>query len=138
MRRIRSIGLGAVLITAAACSSGGTDNSGYKGGNQNPPSQPPGTPVMAATIEVQDDYFSPNSTLLAAGGTVTWTWVGNDGHSVTPDGATTFSPTAAVSLPPKSLAVTFPTTGDYRYLCTVHGVAGYYSAGTMIGAVYVR
>jgi len=134
-----------LLGFAAACAGGGDDdttgtggNKNGNNGNQNPPTQPGGTPAVSASVDVLDDYFSPNSSLIAAGGTVTWTWVGHDGHSVTSEGGPGFSPEAAVSYPPKTLTVTFPTAGDYRYFCTVHGVAGYYNAGTMIGAVYVR
>ena len=137
----RSMKFFLLLGFAAACGGGGTDTTGTGGnkngnnGNQNPPTQPGGTPVVSASVDVLDDYFSPNSSLIAAGGTVTWTWVGRDGHSVTSD---SFTPNADVSYPPKTLTVTFPAVGDYHYFCTVHGVAGYYNGGTMIGTVYVR
>jgi plastocyanin len=143
MNRVGLIALGAALAAALGCSYGGATDNGYDGGgnkpgNQNPPTQPGGTPAQTASVEVRDDFFSPNSTLLAAGGTVTWTWIGVDGHSVTPTGSTSFSPEAPVSYPPKTLVVTFPSAGDYNYLCTVHGVGNGYNNGTMIGAVYVR
>jgi plastocyanin len=140
MNRVRLIALGGALA-ALACSSGyGTDTGGNKNpySNPNPPTQPGGTPAQTASVEVRDDFFAPNSTLLAVGGTVTWTWIGTDGHSVTPTGSTSFSPEAPVSYPPKTLVVTFPTAGDYNYLCTVHGVGNGYNNGTMNGAVYVR
>lgn len=140
MSRIAQLTLAGALAASAACSSGeATDDSGNPpGNNQNPPTNPGGTPAPTASVNVDDNLFSPNSVLLAVGGTVTWTWGGNNGHSVTPDGSTSFSPVAGVSYPPKTLLVTFPTTGDYHYFCTVHGVAGYYSTGDMVGAVYVR
>lgn len=134
MSRLKQFGLATTILAATACGYGGTTNND----NQNPPSPPQGTPVAAANVAVNDDFFSPNSVLLAVAGTVTWTWIGDNGHSVTPDGAPAFSPTAAISYPPKTLVVTFPTAGDYRYFCTNHGVAGSYSAGNMIGAIYVR
>lgn len=85
-----------------------------------------------------NDAFSPNSIVVAVGGTVTWKWIGGDGHSVTPDGSPTFSPTSGISYPPKELVVTFTQAGTYTYHCIVHGVAGYGSPGNMIGVVYVR
>lgn len=134
MNRFGQLVLTGLLVTAAACSSGGTDL-----GTVFPPAPPPilpgGTPVQAANVNVADDFFSPNAVLLAAGGTVTWNWTGTDGHSVT---SSEFSPNAPVSYPPKSLVVTFANTGDFNYFCSVHGVAGYGTAGTMIGTVFVR
>ena len=144
MNHIERIGLVLGLGALAACGGGTTSNNyGNNGNNQNPPTQPGGTPVLAASVDVQDvgsssGAFSPNSVLLAVGGTVTWTWTGNNGHSVTSDGSPSFSPEAPVSFPPKTLVVTFPSTGDYRYFCSVHGVAGYSGSGQMTGAIYVR
>jgi len=134
MDRFGRITLAAGFAALAACSSGTTD-----GGVLTPPPPPPvlpgGTPVQAANVDVANDFFSPNAVLLATGGTVTWTWTGNNGHSVT---SNDFSPNAPVSYPPKTLQVTFNTNGDYNYFCSVHGVAGYGTSGSMIGAVFVR
>jgi len=140
MMRFKTIALGGTLAAAVACSGGGsTDTGGNKNPyTPNPPTQPGGTPAANAIVEVRDDFFAPNSVLLAVGGTVTWNWIGIDGHSVTPSGSPSFSPEAPVSYPPKSLVVTFPTAGDYNYFCLTHGVPGGYNAGTMIGAIYVR
>ena len=135
------VALGAALLAVLACAGGteATDNNNNPGGNQNPPNPPQGTPAPSATVAVNDDYYSPNSVLLAAGGTVTWNWVGTRGHSVTPDGPPSFTPTAGVSYPPTTLVVTFPTAGDYQYFCTVHGIPGAYgTGGSMIGGIFVR
>jgi plastocyanin len=131
-------------ILAIACSGGGTENNdgNNNGGNNNggnPPGQPGGTPVANATVQVRDDEYSPASVLLAAGGKVTWNWVGSNGHSVTPSDPGSFSPTSAIAYPPASLAVTFQTEGTYNYFCTQHGVpGGSYGSGGMIGAIFVR
>ena len=133
----RWIRLAGPLVAVAACSGGYTSGDSNNNGNdQNPPANPGGTPQASASVSVNNNFFSPNSVLLAAGGTVTWNWVGN-GHSVTPNGTPAFSPDAPVSDAPHTLVVTFPSTGDYRYFCTVHGVSGGYSSG-MVGTIFVR
>lgn len=103
------------------------------------PADPGGVPVQTATVQVLDNTFSPNAIVVAVGGTVTFHWVGTAGHSVTPAGSPAFTPTAAVSYPPKDLTVTFSTAGTYHYYCIIHGAADAYGArGTMIGTVVVR
>jgi len=135
MGRFGHLTLAAGFAAAAACSGGGTTDTGGISPPPPPPVLPGGTPVQSANVDVANDFYSPNSVLLSAGGTVTWTWTGNNGHSVT---SNEFSPNAPVSYPPKTLQVTFANTGDYHYFCTVHGVAGYGTSGTMIGAIFVR
>lgn len=127
--------LGSALLAAAACGGYTTNNNGNN--NPNPPGLPGGTPVLAASVTVDDNLYSPNSVLLAVGGEVTWNWIGN-GHSVTSSGSPTFSPNAPVQNAPNTLLVTFSTVGDYRYFCTVHGQPNYYSSGDMVGAIFVR
>jgi len=122
---------GAILVLAACGSSTGPNN------NTNVPPVPTGTPALAVSVSVQDNFFSPASALVAVNGTVTWTWVGT-GHSVTSDGSPTFSPNAPISNPPTTLAVVFPSLGTYTYHCTAHGVPGVYGSGQMTGAVFVR
>lgn len=131
----RWIGALSALALAAGCGGGTTENNNNGG---NPPQNPGGTPVASATVSVFNNYFDPNGVLLSAGGTVTWNWVGV-GHSVTSRGSPSFSPNAPVSSAPFTLAVTFPSTGDYQYFCTVHGVSSDpYSSGSMIGTIFVR
>ena len=136
MRRTRLVGLAALVALGAACSGGPTDNGGNN--NQpNYPNNPGGTPVLSANVSVNDNFYSPNSVNLSAGGTVTWTWVGDEGHSVTPESSGSFSPTAPVSFPPKTLAVTFATAGTYQYYCTAHG-ADAYGQQAMVGSIFVQ
>jgi plastocyanin len=125
--------LSATLATLLGCGGGA-----YTTANNNVPPPPSGNPVQAATVDVQDNYFSPASVLIVAGGTVTWNWVGS-GHSVTSNGSPAFSPNAPVSNAPKTLGpVTFSTAGTYQYYCTVHGVPGAYGGGSMTGTVFVQ
>ncbi len=117
-----------------ACGGGG----GEPTSNNNTPQEPSGNPVAAATIQVQDDFYSPSTVLISAGGTVTWNWVGS-GHSVTPDGSPTFGSGAPLRNAPNTLGpVVFASAGTYSFHCTAHGVPGTYGSGTMTGAVFVR
>ena len=123
------------LVVLAAC--GG---SSYGGGTTNTPTEPTGTPVMSATVSVQNNFFDPSTVLLASGGTVTWNWVGS-GHSVTAAGSPALpsSTGGALKDAPFSLGpVVFAAAGTYQYFCTVHGVAGTYGGGNMTGAIFVR
>ncbi len=129
-----------VLLGVAACGGGTTENNnGNNNGNNDYPGDPGGAPVQAATVEVEDNRFSPDAVVVTVGGTVTFHWVGGAGHSVTPSGTPTFSPTAGVSYPPKDLTVTFTAPGVYEYYCTIHGGSdGYGGRGNMLGTVIVR
>jgi plastocyanin len=133
MRRHSILPLAGAILGLAACTSVNTESN-----TSNIPPEPIGNPVAAATVEVRDNVYVPNNPLISAGGTVTWTWIGN-GHSVTSDGSPSFSPNAPVSNAPHTLGpVVFATAGTYSFHCSVHGVAGLYGTGTMTGAVFVR
>lgn len=127
-----------ILLGTAGCGGAGTtENNGNNNGG-NYPGDPGGTPAQSATVDVLDNNFSPNAVVVAVGGTVTFHWVGTNGHSVTPSGAT-FSPTAGVSFPPKDMTVTFSAAGTYNYYCIIHGASdGYGGQGNMIGTITVR
>lgn len=132
MRASQVIPVASLLLSAAAC--GGSTPTG----TSNTPPDPGGTPAQAATIQLQDNYYSPSTVLIAAGGTVTWDWVGS-GHSVTSDGSPSFTPNAPVSFAPHTLGpVVFASAGTYSFHCSVHGVPGVYGSGQMTGAVFVR
>ncbi|HLB55679.1 MAG TPA: hypothetical protein VJK71_11295 [Gemmatimonadales bacterium] len=136
MRRIQLAWL--TLALSTACGGSPTNDNGNNNGNPYP-QDPGGTPEQAVEVEVRDDVFVPNSVVVAVGGTVTFRWIGTNGHSVTPRGASTFSPTAPVSYPPKDLVVAFSSAGTYHYNCIIHGASdGYGSQGNMIGTVSVR
>lgn len=123
-----------VLSAPLVSSCGGSDGPS---GTSNTPTDPGGTPAATATIQVMNNFYSPSTVLISTGGSVTWSWVG-EGHSVTPDGSPTFSPSAPISNPPRTLQVVFASAGTYSFHCTAHGVPGVYGGGTMTGAVFVR
>ena len=127
-----------LALSIGLCGCGGSKGSPTDPGNTGYPQQPPaGNPVASATVEVQNNLFSPASVSLSAGGTVTWTWVGS-GHSVTSDGAPGFSPTAPVSNAPHTLGpITFSQAGTYQYYCSVHGTSSGYGGG-MLGTIFVQ
>ena len=114
---------------------GGTD---IPTGSSTTPPPPTGNPVTAATIQVQDNFYSPATVLISTGGTVTWNWGGDDPHSVTPDGATPFTGVALRTAPFTLGPVVFAVAGTYSFHCTAHGVPGTYGGGTMTGAVFVQ
>src|ERR1044071_2477157 len=135
----RSLGAAAgLLLPLAACGGSSTDSS--YGGNNNGGQSGSGNAVLSATIEVRDNVFSPSTVLLKAGGTVTWTWVGTDGHSVTPEGSPLLPASAPVSTKPNSLGpVAISAPGTYRYICTAHGSADGYGGYTgMTGTITVQ
>ncbi|GMR13939.1 MAG: hypothetical protein BMS9Abin29_2165 [Gemmatimonadota bacterium] len=98
---------GALLIVVACSGGDGT------------PSEPPPVdpPLGATTVNVGDNFYDPSAKTVAPGGTITWTWKGNNPHSVTFDAG---GPNSAV----KSAGTfnrTFATAGRFTYFCTVHG-----------------
>jgi plastocyanin len=134
--RTRTLALLAGSLSLLAACGGST----YGGGTSNIPTDPMTTPVLAATVNVQNNFFDPATVDLAAGGTVTWNWIGS-GHSVTsvgspalPSSTGVVTKDAGFSLGP----VVFASAGTYQYYCTVHGTGGVYGGGNMTGAIFVR
>jgi len=91
-----------------------------------PPGGPPAVefnatanaPPAAITIQVQNNVFTPTVDTVAAGGTVTWTWVGSD-HNVTPDAA--LPPASGTQNAPFTHGpINFAVPGTYNYHCTNH------------------
>lgn len=106
MRIARTLVAGAIL--AGACSDD------YTG----PGDPPPGPPPTLATVNVQDNQFVAATVTVAAGGTVRWTWQGANPHNVTFNGGQASATQAA-----GTYEQDFATTGDFPYVCTVHGQA---------------
>jgi plastocyanin len=96
------------------------------------------TPPPSAAVNVGNIFFesvhngSENTAVdtVAAGGTVTWTWVQVGTHSVRfADASLSEGPAFTDNGSVFSLA--FPTTGTYLYDCGIHGPA-------MIGTIVVK
>jgi plastocyanin len=131
MRRWNAGVFAAVLLAGCGSSYGMTSTNTF-------PNLPGGASAATATISVENNVFNPVAVKIVPGGTVTWNWVGS-GHSVTSFGTPAFTPNAPVSNAPNTLGpVTFATTGDYQFFCTVHGAGGVYGGGSMAGVVFVR
>jgi plastocyanin len=118
-----------------------TDAAGGAGGRARGPRRA-GTGGSTATtnkISIQDFSFTPSTTTVAAGTTVTWT--NNDAmvHDVTstdgPDvGAATTSTFASAKLAQgDTFSFTFAQPGTYYYECTIHA-----SSAAMHGVVIVK
>ena len=86
-------------------------------------------PPATADVSVQDDFFDDDYVVVAAGGTVTWTWAGSNPHDVTwASGGFPDSPTQVAG----THSVTFNTPGTYVYYCTVHGSSTSGMRGTIV------
>jgi plastocyanin len=91
----------------------------------------------SASVSVGDNFFKSarNATqnaavdTIAAGGTVTWTWVGAISHSVQSTGSPSF--TSSTIKTSGTYPFTFTTPGTYNYDCVVHGTA-------MTGTIVVK
>jgi plastocyanin len=124
--------LAVVAVAAlAACGSPSPTNAGAG----------PTATAGAATdrISIQDFSFSPSTTTVAAGTTVTWTNDDSAVHDVTSaDGpgtdATTTSTFASATLSQgDTFSFTFAQPGTYYYECTIHA-----AMATMHGVVIVN
>lgn len=94
------------------------------------------TPPSSVTVNVGNSFFQsvPNGSMhlavdtVAAGGTVTWTWIESGTHSVRfddaglPESPTFFDSGSMFSMP-------FPAPGTFTYDCGVHGSV---MAGTIV------
>ncbi len=84
-----------------------------------------GTAPVTAAVAVGPSNtltFSPDSVVLASGGTVTWTWM-TGSHSVEFLTAPGTLPTSSSIMSSGTFQTTFTTPGVYTYDCAVHGVA---------------
>lgn len=79
--------------------------------------QPSAAAVRTITVDLPPSYvFSPAHITVSAGTTVTWTNHDNFTHSVQVDGQSDVH----MMRPGESAQITFATTGDYHYICTLH------------------
>ena len=107
------------LAMALAASQCGTDSTS------------PGGPMGStnSTVNVSDNSFSPSSTTVSVGTTVTWNWKGANSHTVTWVGG---SPNGAGPKSSGSYQRTFDTAGTYEYYCSIHGSPTSGMRGTVI------
>jgi plastocyanin len=82
----------------------------------------------AKGVSVRDDVFSPRGVTVSRGGKVTWRWRGENPHNVAfrrvPAGASRPKRCGTTSRRGASCTRKFPRRGTYRYVCTIHELAG--------------
>lgn len=112
----------AVLALALACGGGdapsGTTGTGGTSGTTGTTGTTGGTGSTTNQIVVNDGSFTPPSTTVTPGTTVTWTWQGSAAHNVT------FSNSAIGSSSTQTTGTfsrSFPNAGTFNYSCTLHG-----------------
>jgi len=73
----------------------------------------------ASSVSVKDNVFSPKSTTISRGSTVTWRWRGRASHNVRGRGLSSATQRSG------TYRKRFRRSGTYRYQCTIHsGMTG--------------
>ncbi|MDP9145763.1 MAG: hypothetical protein M3N43_13925 [Actinomycetota bacterium] len=79
---------------------------------------------QVALVSVNSNFYSPQNTVITAGSSVRWEWVGGT-HSVTPDSAGAFVGSDIETVGFLYGPLTFANPGVYAYHCQVHpGMTG--------------
>ena len=81
--------------------------------------------TFTGTIHIQDNRFSPANATISAGDSVTWSWDGNNSHTVTHGTSPTVPPDneKLFDTPLQSsgtFGYRFDTAGSYPYFCRPH------------------
>ena len=122
---VAALAVVAVLVLAA-CGSPGNANAGGSGGTTSTPAPAGGGSASTDTIAIQNFTFTPASTTVKAGTTVTWTNNDSTPHDVTSANGpgTSATATSLFSSGPMAQGATFSFTfkkpGTYYYECTIH------------------
>jgi len=126
MTLMRSVLMASLLLVAASCGGGSNVmGNGGAGGGGGGGGYPPGGNCSNGTdanISVCDNYYSPSTATVAAGTTVTWTWMGSASHSVTFTGGPV-TPAGSSIQDAGTFSIQLTTPGTYTYQCAVHGTA---------------
>jgi plastocyanin len=115
-KRIALLSLLAIFIASIvyiSCNSDMGTNNPNPGNNSN-------------AVSVNDNFFDPANITITKGTTVTWTWRGNNMHSVTsgmPGDANAGSVFDQGPMSSGAFQFTFNNTGTFNYFCRVHGAA---------------
>jgi plastocyanin len=116
--------------------SAGGQGDGGNGGNSGGGALPLTAAVIVGNISFKSGHntsINPAVDTIAAGGTITWTWVntGTVPHSIESEGSPTFTSSDIKSGNGSTYQLQFSTPGTYQYDCAVHGAA-------MSGTIVVR
>ena len=109
MRSLHLLSAIAVLAAAVGCSG-----SSYMSGG--------GCTGSGASVAVCDNFYSPGTTTITAGSSVTWTWKGTRMHSVSFTSGS-LNGTGSATMSSGTFTQPFATPGAYTYQCAVHGAA---------------
>jgi plastocyanin len=101
---------------------------GPAGTGENPPSRVAVDVGNVFFQSVRNGSMDPAVDTVAAGGTVTWTWIEGGTHSVRFDDPD-FPESPAFTDSGSAVGVAFPAAGTYTYDCGVHGPV---MAGTIV------
>jgi plastocyanin len=121
--------VGGVPATTSSTSSTATTSPGPTSSTSSTTTLSTTTTIpSSAAVNVDDNKFVSNDVTIAAGGSVTWTWVGSNQHSTTSctGSGCSGTPNGSWDSGEKSSgsffhSATFSTPGTYKYFCTVHG-----------------
>lgn len=116
--RGRTLGCSLLVVSAIAAASACSDDGGTSG--------------SPAAVQIVDNAFTPNTLRVKAGTTVSWTWVGDNTHSVvgTFDGQD-YNSGDHTRADHFTATHQFAAAGTYEYVCGFHG-------GSMRGTVIVE
>lgn len=112
MKCARAFVLIGIFAAAASC-SGGSNVTGGGGGCTG----------SQTNVGVCNNFFSPTTSMIAAGSSVTWTWKGAGvQHNVTFTSGS-LSGTTSGNKATGTFTQMFSTAGTYNYVCTIHSPA---------------
>lgn len=125
MRRLLFAFLALATMAAVGCfnestldpynNGAGTPTGGSGGGGGGTDST---SALDTASVIIFDNGYSPTTVTVAAGGTVTWVWTGNNAHGISFDDASIAGSTVQSV---GTFSQRFPRAGIFSFFCTVHG-----------------
>jgi len=78
------------------------------------------TPPTTGSVDIKDNFFSPNGLAVQVGGSVTWTWAGSTSHTLTFTSGPAPLPAETPAQMTGTRTITFNSVGSYAYHCTIH------------------
>jgi plastocyanin len=121
--RIRSFGVGAVVLGVGACGGGGASSATGTGGGGGGGGGAIGTPPANTVYALPASQFSPSMLTVPVNTSVTVTFFTTT-HNVTFD-VNAGRPADIPNSTNTSVSRTFATTGSFTYSCTLHpGMTG--------------
>ena len=121
MVAVMAAALIAVALTASGCGHGafgmGDHHDQMHGGGGGAPQTPVLSDASQVNVEIADFDFSPRELTVQAGAAITWTNSDSVPHDATDEAGTWGT---GILMQSESATITFDSTGEYEYLCTIH------------------